>query len=204
MTPRGRAALFGAAGTTLLGLSMTRKPGSRSFYALTAAVAGTWAAGALDGGDVEVPEAVVPRRDSVLEPVLTGVAAFGVFTVLRRVARLVPPIDRAVNGALSYAEHGSTPLVLATACANGVAEEMFFRGRLWSLARGRRPIVATTAAYTAMTTATRNPSLVGAAAVMGALFGCQRDRTGGVRASAITHVTWSALMICALPRGEGR
>ena len=197
MTPLRRAAAVGAAGTTLLGLSMTRKPGSRSFYALTLCVAGTWAAGALADGDW--PDDA-PATQSVVAPVLTGVAAFGGFAILRRVARLMPPVDRAVNGALSYAERGSTPLVLATACANGVAEELFFRGKLWSLTRDRHPLATTTAAYAAMTTATRNPALVAAAVVMGSLFGRQRERTGSVRASVITHTLWSVLMILALPR----
>ena len=41
-----------------------------------------------------------------------------------------PPLNRAVGSVLHYADDGSTPLVLATASANAVAEELFFRGAL--------------------------------------------------------------------------
>jgi hypothetical protein len=54
--------------------------------------------------------------------------------------------------------------------------------------------------YTLATTATRNPALVLAAAVMGSLFGLQRRASGGVQAPLLTHLTWSALMVRLLPR----
>ncbi|OXR39584.1 hypothetical protein B7C42_08348 [Nocardia cerradoensis] len=53
--------------------------------------------------------------------------------------------------------------------------------------------------YVLTTTATRNPALVLAAAVMGSLFGLQRRRTGGITASLLTHLTWSTLMLHYLP-----
>ena len=67
-------------------------------------------------------------------------------------------------------------------------------------ATGRRhPVAASTAVYVLATTATRNPSLVLASGVMGALFGLQRRATGGIQAPLITHLTWSILMLRFLP-----
>ncbi len=50
-----------------------------------------------------------------------------------------------------------------------------------------------------MTAATRNPALVLGRTVMSVLFGLQRRASGGILAPALTHVTWSVLMLCYLP-----
>jgi CAAX protease family protein len=78
----------------------------------------------------------------------------------------------------------------------GAAEEVFFRGAVYD-AFGAR---GSTAVYVLSTTATRNPALVLASAVMGTLFAVQRSRSGGVQAPLVTHVVWSALMLAFLPR----
>jgi membrane protease YdiL (CAAX protease family) len=195
----------GLAGTALLGAAMTREAGSRSFHVLAWCVAGSWVAGALAGGP-ELSDAGPAGRPSgpVVVPLLAGAASFGGFAALAELAGFIPPVDRAVRGALGYGESGSAPAVLASAGATAVAEEMFFRGRIWSLTRQRHPVLATTFAHAAATSATRNPALVAAALVMGPLFGWQRRTTGGIRAPLITHLTWSALMVRVLPRLRGR
>ena len=66
-------------------------------------------------------------------------------------------------------------------------------------AAGRRAVPVSTAAYMLATTATRNPALVLASGVMGALFAWQRRATDGVQAPLLTHLTWSALMLRFLP-----
>ena len=43
-------------------------------------------------------------------------------------------------------------------------------------------------------------SVLGAAVVMGALFSLERLSTRGVLAPMLTHLTWSTLMVLALPR----
>jgi len=53
--------------------------------------------------------------------------------------------------------------------------------------------------YMLATTATRNPALVLASGVMGALFGLQRRSSGGIQAPILTHLTWSTLMLRFLP-----
>jgi membrane protease YdiL (CAAX protease family) len=88
---------------------------------------------------------------------------------------------------------------MMTSCANGVAEELFFRGALYASAGQRHPVATSTIAYTAATAATRNPALTLAGAAMGVLFGLQRRATGGVQAPVLTHLTWSLLMLRFLP-----
>ena len=62
-----------------------------------------------------------------------------------------------------------------------------------------RPVLASTAIYGLATTATRNPALLLASLPMGLLFAQQRRITGGIQASMLTHVVWSALMLRYLP-----
>jgi membrane protease YdiL (CAAX protease family) len=57
----------------------------------------------------------------------------------------------------------------------------------------------TTLAYAASTAATGNPALVLAGLVTSVIFGWQRAATGGVLAPAVTHITWSVLMLRYLP-----
>ena len=135
----------------------------------------------------------------VVMPVLAGAGAFGVFYGAARLARRVPALNRAIGSVLGYAEHGSAPLVMLIASANAVAEELYFRGALWSLAEDSHPFLTTTVAYAATTAATRNPALVLAGIATSALFGLQRRTCGGVVAPALSHVTWSLLMLRYLP-----
>ena len=78
---------------------------------------------------------------------LIGAAAFGVFYGAARLARHIPPLSRAISTVLGYADGGSAPLVLLSASANAVAEELYFRGALWPAADQSRPITTTTLAY---------------------------------------------------------
>jgi uncharacterized protein len=201
---RRRRVVAGVAvgGAGLLGVSLSTTPGSPRFYGLTAAVAGTWLAGGLASGPLHLGWMFTPGRSlrrPVVTPVLVGVGAFGAFYGAALVARQVPVLDRAITKVLRYAHHGSAPLVAATTLANGVAEEVFFRGALYAAIGVDRPVLTSTAVYGLATTATRNPALVLASLAMGAIFGTQRRITGGIQAPIITHVTWSALMLRYLP-----
>jgi membrane protease YdiL (CAAX protease family) len=166
------------------------------------AVAGTWAAGGLASGPLHLGWMLTPDhqlRRPVVTPVVTGVGAFGAFYGAALVARRIPVLDRAVTKIMRYAQQGSTPLVATTALANGVAEEVFFRGALYAATGADRPVATSTAVYVLATAATRNPALVLASVVMGTIFGVQRRLTGGIQAPILTHVTWSALMLRFLP-----
>jgi membrane protease YdiL (CAAX protease family) len=189
-------------GAGLLGVSLSTRPGSPTFYGLTMAVAGTWVAGGLASGPLHLGWMFTPDhqlRRPVVTPVITGVGAFCAFYGAALVARRIPVLDRAITKVMRYAHQGSTPLVATTALANGVAEEVFFRGALYAAIGVDRPVITSTAVYVLATAATRNPALLFASLIMGALFGMQRRITGGIQASVLTHVTWSALMLRFLP-----
>lgn len=190
-------------GAGLLGLSFSARPGSQRFYGFTAAVAVTWTAGGLLSGPLHL--GWIQSRDQrlrrpIITPVATGVGAFGFFYGSALLARSIPMLDRAIRDVLTFAEEGSTPLTVATTLANGVGEEVFFRGALYAALDAKQAPVVSTAVYTLATAATRNPALMLAAGVMGTLFSLQRRASGGLQAPALTHLTWSALMVCFLPR----
>lgn len=190
------------AGAALLGRSLSSRPGSREFYGLTLSVAGTWLAGGLLSGPLHLGR--IQHRDQmlrrpVLTPMITGAGAFGFFYGCALVARRVPLLDDALVRVLRFADEGGTSMVVLTACANGLAEEVFFRGALFSAIDPKHAVATSTAVYTLATVPTRNPALVLAAGLMGTLFGLQRRASGGIQAPALTHVTWSVLMLRYLP-----
>jgi membrane protease YdiL (CAAX protease family) len=190
----GATAVVGAG---VLGASLSTRPGSHAFYALTGATALTWTTGGLAAGPLHRGWTLSHRRP-IVAPVLTGAGAFGVFYAAALVARRIPLLDRAISSVFRYADRGSQGLVLTTALVNGAAEELFFRGAVYDAA-GVRAVPVSTAAYVLATSATRNPALVLASVVMGALFAAQRRHTGGIQAPLLTHLTWSVLMLRFLP-----
>jgi membrane protease YdiL (CAAX protease family) len=194
-------AATGICGACLLRISLSAKPGSPQFYVLTLGLAGTWAVGALSSGPL--PLGIPGQRDerprALVVPVLAGAGTFGLFYGAARLARHIPPLDRAIRDVLNYAAAGSVPLVLLTASVNALAEELFFHGALWALAEDSHPVITTTLAYAATTAATRNPALVLAGTATSVLFGLQRRTSGGILAPALGHLTWSLLMLRYLP-----
>jgi membrane protease YdiL (CAAX protease family) len=190
------------AGTGLLAASLSTRPGSKQFYVTSTALAATWTAGGLASGPLH--RGWIEGRDRKLRrplvtPAATGTAAFGLFYAAAHFSQRVPVLARAVARALAFAEDGNDALVLATALANGVGEEIFFRGALYAALGGKHPGATSTAVYVLATTSTRNPALVIAAGIMGTLFAMQRRASGGIQAPTITHLVWSALMIRCLP-----
>lgn len=196
-------------GTGFLGLALSRRPGSPAFYGATLGVAGTWLVGGFASGPLHRGWMVGPDlmlgpehklQRPLVTPIATGVGAFGVFYGGARVARQIPPLYTALRRILRFADQGTPSLVLLTTLANGVGEEVFFRGALYAAIGDKRPVLLSTAVYTLSVVATRNPALVLAAGVMGTLFGLQRRASGGIQAPLLTHVTWATLMLRYLPR----
>lgn len=187
-------------GTALLAATLRVSPGSTWFSVLGMLVGATWTVGAFVSGPIPVQ----PDRDiawrAIVGPVVVGVAAFGAFVAAYLVARDLPLIGPALDGVLATADAGPTALVLFVALVNGAGEELFFRGALHAALEPHRPAIATTIVYVVVTAATGNVALVIAAAVMGVLFSLERLSTRGVLAPMVTHLTWSTLMILALPR----
>jgi uncharacterized protein len=205
--PSGPAptAWLGAAGlgaSALLRLSFSSREGSPHFYLLSTGLSGTLTAGALGAGPVRWfgedwrghPGAAA--RDLVGVPALVGAATFAGFYAGARVVRRHPALRRSIASVFRYADQGSTPLVVLIAVGGAVSEELFYRGALW---RGPRPLRSTTLAYAASTAAAGNPVLVMAGVVTSVIFAWQRAASGGVLAPAVTHVTWSVLMLRHIP-----
>jgi membrane protease YdiL (CAAX protease family) len=190
------------AGASVLGLSLAARPNSARFYVLTMVAAGTWTVGGLRSGPLHL--GWIEGRDQrlrrpLLTPVATGAGAFGFFYGCALVARRIPFLDTSIRRVLQFAEQGNMPLVLLTTCANGLGEEVFFRGALYAALPHRHAVIASTGVYALATVTTRNPALVLAATVMGSLFALQRRASGGLQAPVLTHLTWSTLMVRYLP-----
>lgn len=188
-------------GAVLLGFSLAAKPGDAIFYPLTFALAVTWAVGGFASGPLHL--GYIPFRGSMRRPILTGITlgllAAGVFIAGSLVVRQVPPLHDYVENVLAHARSGSMVLVALVTVANGIAEEIFFRGGLYAAIGRRYPVPITTLIYAAATVATRNPMLVFAAVTLGFVLALQRRASGGILGPILTHVTWSMVMLFVLP-----
>jgi membrane protease YdiL (CAAX protease family) len=191
-----------AVGAGLLGATLAAPEGSGLFYGLGLLVAATWVAGSLLSGPLRLGRrgGTAGGSREVVAPLLLGVVLFLAFAAAALVARRIPFLEGAVERVLEKADAGPRGFVLAVALANGVAEEVFFRGAVHSAFGRHRPALWATALYVLVTVATLNLSLVMAAVVMGAVFTAEREATRGVLAPIITHVTWSTLVLFLLPR----
>ena len=187
-------------GTALLAATLRVPDGSAWFTVLGLLVAATWTIGSIVSGPIPFQPNRHVAWHTLVGPVIAGVAAFGTFLAAYLVARHLPLVGPAVDGVLATADAGSTALVLFVALVNGAGEELFFRGALHAALEPHRPAIGTTLVYVVVTAATGNVALVIAAAVMGVLFSLERLSTRGVLAPMVTHLTWSTLMVLALPR----
>jgi membrane protease YdiL (CAAX protease family) len=190
-----------AVGATLLGVSLATRPGDPLFYPLLLAVAATWLIGGRLSGPLHLGRTGTGRRP-LLGPVAVGLAAGVAFVIGGLLLRLVPDLRDLVVDVLDHARRGNPALVGLLALVNGLAEEVFFRGAVYA-AFERRAVLGTTAVYVLATAATGNPMLVVAGVVMGTLFAWQRRLSGGVLAPAITHLTWTLVVILGLPLAVG-
>jgi membrane protease YdiL (CAAX protease family) len=196
------AILIGALvlGTVLLAATVRVQSDSAAFTILALLLAATWVIGAFASGPIEArPGSNLRLPSAVLGAVLIGVLAFLLFVVAAAIARHLPFADDAVDSVLEAKDDGRGWLVLVVALVNAVAEELFFRGALYTALRDRRPLVTATLVYVAVTAATGNVALVVAAVVMGSILTVERAVTRGVMVPVITHMTWSTLMLLALP-----
>lgn len=189
-------------GGALLGYSLTRNPGDSSFYWLTLALAGVWALGALLSGPLHL--GCIRFRGRNQRPVITGtvvgVALGAAFVVGGLVAREIPGVREYITQVLEFANYGPLVLVTFITVINGIAEEMFFRGALYTALGKLYPAVISTVIYVIATAATTgNPMLGFAAVIVGAVTAYERRTTGGVLAPMLTHFFWGLVMVLALP-----
>ena len=189
-------------GAVLLGYSLTRPPGDQSFYWLTLGLAGVWAFGAWLSGPLHL--GCVRFRGRNQRPVITGtlvgLALGAVFVVGGLIAREIPGIREYITRVLEFANYGPLALVTFITVVNGVAEEMFFRGAVYTAMGRFHPVVISTVLYVIATSATTgNPMLGFAAIILGVVCALERRATGGVLASSLTHFFWGLVLVLALP-----
>jgi hypothetical protein len=188
-------------GAAVLGFSLRRHPGESSFYWLTLALAAVWIAGALISGPLHLGGICWRGRNQ--RPVITGTATGlllgGVFVAGGLIAREIPPVAALITRVLLYAHQGSFWLIVVITLVNGVAEELFFRGALYSALGRYHPLIISTVLYTAATMASGNPMLGFAAIILGTVCALERQASGGVLAPVLTHLSWGLIMVLVLP-----
>lgn len=188
-------------GAAVLGYSLRRHPGEASFYWLTLALAAVWTAGALVSGPLHLGGICWRGRNQ--RPVITGTTVGllvgGAFVVGGLIAREIPAISELITRVLLFAHQGSFLLVVLITVINGVAEELFFRGALYTALGRYHPVLISTLLYTAATMASGNPMLGFAAIILGTVCALERRASGGVLAPVLTHVGWGLIMVLVLP-----
>jgi hypothetical protein len=186
-------------GTAILAGTLAAPSGSRLFFGLGLLAALVWVAGARLSGPIAVRGRGVAGFTDIGLPVVLGGLLFGAFVGAKLIANQIPVLSGSVARVLARADTGPRTLILVVALVNGVGEELFFRGAVPSAFK-THPTVWAIAVYCGVTIATLNLALVAAALIMGTVFSLERRATGGVLAPILTHLSWSTLVIFALPR----
>jgi membrane protease YdiL (CAAX protease family) len=188
-------------GAVLLGISLNQNPGDPAFYWLTLGLAAVWAIGARLSGPLHLGHLRFRTRSR--RPVLTGtfigLLVGGAFIVGGLVARQIPPVRDYIVQVLEFANYGPLLLVVFITVVNGVAEEMFFRGALYSALGSFQPVLISTLVYVVAVSAAGNPMLGFAGLILGYVCAYERRMTGGVLAPMLTHFFWGLVMVLALP-----
>ena len=193
--------IFGVIGAVVLAWGLRATPGSRRFYLSTLTLAVVWLAGGSLAGPLNLGWHVrdAHLRRPVIAPIVVGATLAAVFVVGALVVRHIELLSDRVEGLLDYARHGSWPAVVSLAVANGIAEEVFFRGAVQPALPQSIRLPGTVLIYAAVTMATGNIMLGLASIILGTVVGLQRTATDGVLAPVLTHVTWSVAMLVTLP-----
>lgn len=194
-------ALVLVGGAVVLAFSLTRHPGDASFYWLTLALSAVWAIGAVVSGPLHLGGICWRGRNQrpVITGSLTGLVLGGVFVLGGLIAREIPPVAELITRVLQFAGEDSWRLTLAIALVGGIAEEMFYRGALYTALGRHYPVLISTVLYVCATMASQNPMLGFAAIILGTVCALERRATGGVLAPILTHFVWSLVVILALP-----
>lgn len=188
-------------GAVLLGLSLSTRPGDTVFYAYTAALATVWIFGAALSRPLHLGRVTWRghRRRPIVTGIVVGLALGGVFVVGALIVRTIPPLERLVSDVLAHATAGNLTVIVAIALVNGVAEELFFRGALYSALGRHYPVIFSTLIYIVVTLCSGNPMLGFAAIFMGLVAAVERRATDGVLAPMLTHAAWTSVVLLALP-----
>jgi membrane protease YdiL (CAAX protease family) len=188
-------------GAVLLGFSLRRHPGESSFFWLTLALAAVWFGGSFASGPLHLGGICWRGRNQ--RPVITGTTVGlllgGVFVVGGLVAKEIPPVAHLITRVLQYAHQGSFLLIVLITVVNGIAEEVFFRGALYTALGRHYPVLISTTLYVIATLASGNVMLGFAGIILGTVCAFERRASGGVLAPMLTHFVWGLIMVLALP-----
>jgi uncharacterized protein len=188
-------------GAVLLGFSLRRHPGETSFYWLTLALAAVWLCGSFLSGPLHLGGICWRGRNQ--RPVITGTTVGlllgGAFVVGGLAAREIAPVAHLITRVLQYAHQGSFLLIVLITLVNGIAEEVFFRGALYTALGRRHPVLISTVLYVIATLASGNMMLGFAGIILGTVCAFERRASGGVLAPMLTHFVWGLIMVLALP-----
>jgi membrane protease YdiL (CAAX protease family) len=189
------------AGAVVLGFTLRRTPGDPSFYWLTFALAGVWYAGAFLSGPLHLGGICWRGRNQ--RPVITGTAVGllvgGAFLAGGLIAKEIPVIAALITRVLEYSHQGSFLLIVLITVVNGVAEETFFRGAVYTALGRHYPVAISTVLYVAATLGSGNPMLGFAGIILGTVCALERRATGGILAPMLTHFVWGLIMVLVLP-----
>jgi hypothetical protein len=189
-------------GVTTLGLALRAHPGEPAFYWWSLALAGVWATGAFLSGPLHLGGARWRGRNQrpVISGTMIGLLLGGVFIVGGLIAREIPVVAEFITRVLHYTDQGSWRLTMAIALLAAVAEEMFYRGALYTALGRHHPLLISTVIYVIATLASsRNPMLAFAAIILGTVCALERRATGGVLAPILTHFAWTLVVLLGLP-----
>ena len=188
-------------GAVLLGYSLRSRPGDQSFFVLAMLLGAVWTVGAFLSGPLHLGS--INWRGRNQRPVLTGISVGALlgaaFLAGGLVAREIPPIADRITRVLEYTNHGHLGFIVLIALFNGVAEELFFRGALYTALGRFYPVAISTLLYVCASSASGNAMLGFAAVILGTVCACERRATGGVLSPVLTPLVWGLIMVLALP-----
>jgi uncharacterized protein len=187
-------------GAAVLGFSLRRQPGESSFYLLIL-LAAVWTIGGFLSGPLHLGGICWRGRNQrpVITGTIVGLLLGGVFVLGGLIAREIPAVSALITRVLLFTHHGSYLLIVLITVINGVAEEIFFRGALYTALGRSRPVVISTILYACATLVCGNAMLGFAAIILGTVCALERRASGGVLAPVLTHFVWGLIMVLALP-----
>jgi uncharacterized protein len=188
-------------GAGVLGLALRRHPGESSFYWLTLALTAVWALGAFASGPLHLGGLCWRGRNQrpVISGTVIGLALGAVFVLGGLIAREIPSVSELITRVLQYTDQGPWRLTMTVALLGGIAEELFYRGALYTALGRYHPALVSTIVYVVATLASGNPMLGFAAIILGTVCALERRATGGVLAPILTHFVWTLVVLLALP-----
>jgi membrane protease YdiL (CAAX protease family) len=135
----------------------------------------------------------------VISGVTIGLLLGGIFLLGGLIAREIPAVAALIVRVLQFESQGTVLFVVVITLVNGVAEEVFFRGALYTALGRFHPVAISTILYACVSLASGNPMLGFAAIILGTVCALERRASGGVLAPVLTHFAWGLIIVLALP-----